>query len=299
MIYKSSYITSRWHLKSCLKSLHLCAIVGRTQAVAGRSEGRCLPENPLSTQKCTVWVPWVLTEYQLRTHLQPTENPTEHPLRAAFLLLFFFKFFASFFGNYSCQLYEKCSFLESPLRTHWEPNRSFPRETRGHLLVICDWTELNWTEVWTFRLVELELWTFIELNWTFWTELHACANCYCMWTGVGLNCELLIEKHVKVIFCGEEYVKKNWGDFFARFHPDCWVQTQNLENEFRYVKFSIDEKKRWTGLEKVWFSWTEVIFKTVYSSVQFSSQFTWTVAKFNSSWQLGGTSSLRPLQSYK
>ena len=46
-------------------------------------------------------------------------------------------------------------------------------------------------------------------------------------------------------------LKNDFGDFFARFHPDCWVQTQNVENEFRYVKFGIDEKKRRTDLEKV------------------------------------------------
>ena len=145
--------------------------------------------------------------------------------------------------------------------------------------------------LWPFRLVELELWTFIEpeLNWTELNFLNWTARMceLLLWIGVGLNSELLVEKHVKVIFCADEDVKKDFGDFFARFHPDFWVQTQNLENEFRYVKFGIDEKKRWIGLEKVWFSWTEVIFTTVYSSVQFSSQFTWTVAKFNSSGQLG------------
>ena len=152
-----------------------------------------------------------------------------------------------------------------------------------------NWTELNWTVnfqigwTWTVNFY----WT--ELNFLNWTA-RMCE--LLLWTGFGLNCELLVEKHVKVIFCGEENVKKWFWGFFRAILPDCWVQTQNLENEFRYVKFGIDENKRRTDLEKVWFSWTEVIFKTVHNSVQFStiqfsSQFTWTVAKFNSSGQLG------------
>ena len=46
-------------------------------------------------------------------------------------------------------------------------------------------------------------------------------------------------------------LQNDFGDFFVRFYQDCWVQTQNLENEFRYVKFGIDENKRRTDLEKV------------------------------------------------
>ena len=41
-------------------------------------------------------------------------------------------------------------------------------------------------------------------------------------------------------------LKNDFGDFFVRFYQDCWVQTQNLENEFRYVKFGTNEKKRRT-----------------------------------------------------
>ena len=37
-------------------------------------------------------------------------------------------------------------------------------------------------------------------------------------------------------------LKNDFWDFFVRFYQDCWVQTQNLENEFRYVKFGTDEK---------------------------------------------------------
>ena len=54
----------------------------------------------------------------------------------------------------------------------------------------------------------------------------------------------------------------------------------------------IYEKLRWTGLGKVWFLWTGVIFWTVYSSVQFSSvqfkvQDRYTDGKFMSSGKLG------------
>ena len=60
----------------------------------------------------------------------------------------------------------------------------------------------------------------------------------------------------------------------------------------------IYDKLHWTGLRKVWFYRTEVIFRTVYSSVQFSSvqfssQFTRTVAKFNSSGKLGESENIR------
>ena len=130
-----------------------------------------------------------------------------------------------------------------------------------------NWNELNWTVnfqigcwTWTVNFYWIEL-DFLNRNARMCELL--------LWNVVGLNFELLVEKHVKVIFFADENVKKWFWGFFARFHPDCWVRAPNLENEFRYVKFGIDEKRRWTGLEKVWFSWTEVIFKTVYNSIQF------------------------------
>ena len=61
----------------------------------------------------------------------------------------------------------------------------------------------------------------------------------------------------------KKMLKNDLGDFFVRFYQDCWVQTQNLENEFRYVKFGTDEKKRRTDLEKV------EQFTVQFSSVQF------------------------------
>ena len=77
-------------------------------------------------------------------------------------------------------------------------------------------------------------------------------------------------------------LKNDFWDIFAGFHPDCWVQTQHLENEFRYVKFGIDEKnvelvsKKFDFLElKLFLKQFTVQFSSVqFSSVQFSSQFT-------------------------
>ena len=75
-------------------------------------------------------------------------------------------------------------------------------------------TELNWTVnfqigwTWTVNFY----WT--ELNFLNWTA-RMCE--LLLWTGVGLNCELLVEKHVKVIFCGEENVKNDFGDFLRDF----------------------------------------------------------------------------------
>ena len=69
-------------------------------------------------------------------------------------------------------------------------------------------------------------------------------------------------------------LKNDFGDFFVRFYQDCWVQTQNLENEFRYVKFGIDEKnvelisKKFDFLELKLFLEQ---FTVQFSSVQFSS----------------------------
>ena len=64
------------------------------------------------------WVPWVLTEYPLRT------QPSTHWEPALFFLFFFLRFFSpvffSNFKNYSCQLFEKFTFwelAENPLRT--------------------------------------------------------------------------------------------------------------------------------------------------------------------------------------
>ena len=104
-----------------------------------------------------------------------------------------------------------------------------------------NWTELNWTELWTFRLVELELWTLNFLNWTarmcellLWTPesrlVIVLVQEISLWTqnkrnvvnkttGAALNYELLIEKHVKVIFCGEENVKEWFGGFFRAISP--------------------------------------------------------------------------------
>ena len=132
-----------------------------------------------------------------------------------------------------------------------------------------NWTELNCTvKDWLNLNCELLL-CCTEPNCLNWTA-RMCE--LLMWTGFGLNCKLLVEKHKKVIFCGEENIQKLiWGILSFDFtRTAAWVQTQNLENELRYVKFGIDEKKRWTDLKKVWFSWTEVIFETVHRSVQFS-----------------------------
>ena len=60
-----------------------------------------------------------------------------------------------------------------------------------------------------------------------------------------------------------------WGTFFAGFHSDCWVQTQNLENEFRYVKFGIDEKNVELVSKKFDFPELKLFFKQF--TVQFSS----------------------------
>ena len=77
-----------------------------------------------------------------------------------------------------------------------------------------NWTELSWTEM----NCELSDWLNMNcellLNWTELFELNCTRMCeLLLWTGVGLNCELLIEKHVKVIFCWEENVKKWFGGF--------------------------------------------------------------------------------------
>ena len=152
-----------------------------------------------------------------------------------------------------------------------------------------NWTELNWTELWTFRLAELELWTFIELNWTFWTELHACANCYCELVSDWRNCELLVEKHVKVIFCGEENVKKWFWGFFRAILPGLlgpntksrkWISICEIWN-WR------EKTSNWSRKSLIFLNWSYFYDSSHFISVQFSSQFTWTVAKFKSSGQLG------------
>ena len=90
-------------------------------------------------------LPWVLIEYPLRTHWEPTENPTEHPLRPySFILLFLFSIVSFIFSDFSLVISLEIIFVnslknvltfifESPLRTHWEPNRASPLRTRGHL----------------------------------------------------------------------------------------------------------------------------------------------------------------------
>ena len=133
---------------------------------------------------------------------------------------------------------------------------------------------MNWTELncelsdWLNLNCELLLnWT-TELNFLNWTA-HMCE--LLLWTGVGLNCELLVEKHVKVIFCGEENVKKWFWGFFAWFHPDCWVQTQHLETNFDMWNLKFTRKNRFSRNFLIFLKWSYFKDSLQFSSVQFSS----------------------------
>ena len=68
--------------------------------------------------------------------------------------------------------------------------------------------------------------------------------------------------------------KNDFGDSFARFHPDCWDQTQNLENEFRHVKFQLELTRKNVELASKKFDFLElelVLQQLNLFTVQFSS----------------------------
>ena len=65
--------------------------------------------------------------------------------------------------------------------------------------------------------------------------------------------------------------KNDFGDSFARFHPDCWVQTQNLENEFRYVKFQLELTRKNVELVSKKFNFLELKLFLKHFTFQFSS----------------------------
>ena len=65
--------------------------------------------------------------------------------------------------------------------------------------------------------------------------------------------------------------KNDFGYSFARFHPDCWDQTQNLENEFRYVKFQLELTRKNVELVSKKFDFLELKLVLKQFTVQFSS----------------------------
>ena len=66
-------------------------------------------------------------------------------------------------------------------------------------------------------------------------------------------------------------LKNDFGDFFVRFYQDCWDQTQNLENEFRYVKFQLELTRKNVELVSKKFDFLELKLVLKQFTVQFSS----------------------------